>query len=111
MRTIAVFIILTSFAGLLLIISQNPKNNQTTKMTNIGYRVACFRDDGAKFVQDFSFYMDKNEAIRVCQDNNNYEATNHPFDDIVYKVVELSVNKPSIEDRFKAEALAKQTGK
>ena len=73
-----------------------------------GYRVAAFRDDGAKFLQDFSFYALRNDAERVCRENNDYESTNHPFDDIVYKVIEIPVNKLSIEERFRKEAQEKQ---
>lgn len=62
----------------------------------MSYIVVCYRQDGEQFESIYSVYNNLEEANRVCDRNNEYEAVHHPNDDVVYKVIIPPVNRQPI---------------
>lgn len=64
------------------------------------YVVVCFSGDGENFLSIYGTYDEEQTACNVCEENNEYESTNHPNDDIVYRVQAIPKNNSSILSRF-----------
>ena len=48
------------------------------------YVVVCFSGDGENFLSIYGTYDEEQAACDVCEENNEYESTHHPNDDIFY---------------------------
>mgnify|MGYP003550228950 CR=1 FL=1 len=68
------------------------------------YVVVCFSGDGENFLSIYGTYDEEQAACDVCEENNEYESTHHPNDDIFYtlcvwKWAEMpGFENPALED-------------
>jgi len=65
-------------------------------MSILVFSVMRFSQQGTHFEAVYSVYDDAATAMTVCEQNNEYVETNHPTEDVIYKVVTIEKNRSSI---------------